>query len=65
MEKDQGPHQDDADHPPRVEQLTLHVDEDLYRAFQRCVWIRINETGQSQIDLMNEMVRDFLVKHQC
>ena len=39
--------------------------EDLHRAFQRCLWIRINETGQSQLDLMREAVRDFLVKHGC
>ena len=45
--------------------LQLQVREDLYRAFQRCVWIIINETGRDQIDIMNEMVNDFLVKHQC
>ncbi|HIJ79602.1 MAG: hypothetical protein OEY01_12625 [Desulfobulbaceae bacterium] len=45
--------------------LQLRVDEDLYRAFQRSVWIIINETGRTQIDIMNEMVRDFLIKHRC
>ena len=45
--------------------LQLRVDSDLYRAFQRCVWILVNETGRSQMDIMNEMVRDFLVKHEC
>lgn len=45
--------------------LTLEIDEDLYRAFHRCTWIIINETGRDQIDVMNEMVRDFLVKHGC
>lgn len=48
-----------------TELLQLRVDPDLYRAFQRCVWIIIHETGRSQIDIMNEMVRDFLVKHEC
>jgi hypothetical protein len=47
------------------EQLRLFVDADLYRAFQRCVWIIINETGRNQIDIMNEMIRDFLIKHKC
>lgn len=47
------------------ELLQLRVDPDLYRAFRRCVWIIIHETGRSQIDIMNEMVRDFLVKHEC
>jgi len=46
-------------------ELKLFVPDDLYRAFQRCVWIRINETGRSQQDIMQEVVRDFLVKHGC
>ena len=48
-----------------LKELKLLVPEDLHRAFQRCLWIRINETGQSQLDLMREAVRDFLVKHGC
>jgi len=46
-------------------ELKLFVEEDLYRAFQRCVWILINETGRDQHDIMREAVRDFLVKHGC
>ncbi|MCK5403933.1 MAG: hypothetical protein KAI75_01850 [Desulfobulbaceae bacterium] len=45
--------------------LQLQVREDVYRAFQRCTWIIIHETGRNQLDIMNEMVRDFLVKHGC
>ncbi|MGI6656392.1 MAG: hypothetical protein ACOX5Z_06145 [Desulfobulbus sp.] len=45
--------------------LKLLVPPDLYRAFQRCVWIQIHETDRTQLDLMEEMVRDFLVKHTC
>ena len=45
--------------------LKLRVDNDLCRAFQRSVWVIINETGRTQIDVMNEMVRDFLIKHKC
>ena len=48
-----------------TEPLTLQVDRDLFRAFQRCVWIIVNETGQSRVEIMNEMVRDFLIKHDC
>ena len=48
-----------------LKELKLLVPEDLHRAFQRCLWIRINETGQSQLDLMREAVCDFLVKHGC
>ncbi len=46
-------------------ELKLLVPEDLYRAFQRCLWMRINETGQGQLELMEEVVRNFLIKHGC
>ena len=49
----------------RLVELKLVVPEDLYRAFQRCVWIRIHETGATQLELMEEAVRDFLNKHGC
>ena len=48
-----------------TERLTLQVDNDLFRAFQRCVWIIVHETGRPRIEIMNEMVRDFLIKHKC
>jgi len=59
------PDQTAADTTGKTERLTLQVDRDLFRAFQRCVWIIVNETGKSQIEIMNEMVRDFLIKHDC
>ena len=46
-------------------ELKLLVADDLYRAFQRCVWVLINETGRDQRDIMREVVHDFLVKHGC
>jgi hypothetical protein len=45
--------------------LTIKVPDDLYRAYQRCTWILINETDRGQLEIMEEMVRDFLVKHGC
>jgi len=51
--------------PAGAEPLKLWVDADLSRAFRRCLWIIVHETGRTQVDIMNEMVRDFLVKHQC
>jgi hypothetical protein len=45
--------------------LKLQIPEDLYRAFQRCLWIRINETGQTQLQVMEEVVCSFLKKHGC
>jgi len=45
--------------------LTLKIPPDLYRAYQRCSWIIIHETGRDQLDIMQEMVEDFLIKHGC
>ncbi len=45
--------------------LTIQIPADLYRAYQRCTWLIINETGRSQLEIMDEMVRDFLIKHGC
>ncbi len=54
-----------ADTGGETERLTLQVDRDLFRAFQRCTWIIAHETGRSRLEIMNEMVRDFLIKHGC
>lgn len=48
-----------------LKEVKLLVPEDLCRAFQRCVWVQINETGRDQLDIMEEVVLDFLVKHSC
>jgi hypothetical protein len=45
--------------------LNLQVSPELFRAYQRCTWIIVNETGRDQHSIMAEMVRDFLVKHGC
>ncbi|MFZ5775955.1 MAG: hypothetical protein ACOY3Z_10780 [Thermodesulfobacteriota bacterium] len=45
--------------------LKLWVEPALARAFRRCSWIIVHETGRSQPEIMEEMVRDFLVKHGC
>jgi len=49
----------------RLVELKLVIPEELHRAFQRCLWVRINETGQNQLELMAEVIRDFLIKHGC
>jgi len=54
-----------AEPAPRLVELKLMVPEELHRAFQRCLWVRINETGQGQLELMAEAIRDFLIKHGC
>jgi hypothetical protein len=56
----------DAGNPPaELKEVKLFVPDDLYRAFQRCVWVLVNETGRSQSEIMREVVHDFLVKHGC
>ena len=46
-------------------ELKLKISPDLFRAFQRCSWIIIHETGRTQLEVMHELVEDFLVKHGC
>jgi len=55
----------DKPHNTESVELKIKVSTELYRAYQRCSWIIINETGREQLDIMEEMVIDFLVKHEC
>jgi hypothetical protein len=54
-----------GDDKEELTSLTIKVSDDLHRAYQRCTWIMINETGKKQLEIMDEMVRDFLAKHGC
>ena len=45
--------------------IKIFVPEDRYRAFQRCVWIQVHETGRTQLEVMEEVVDDFLDKYEC
>ena len=45
--------------------VMLKLRPDLYRAYQRCSWIIVHETGRDQLSIMEEMVEDFLIKHGC
>lgn len=62
-----GPEDNNSTYPAGdgLEALTIKIRPDLYRAYQRCSWIIIHETGRSQLDVMQEMVEDFLIKHGC
>ncbi len=51
--------------PSELQELKLKIPADLYRAYQRCSWIIVHETGRDQLAIMEEMVHDFLVKHEC
>ncbi len=48
-----------------LETVLLKLPPDLYRAYQRCSWIIVHETGRDQLSIMREMVEDFLIKHGC
>ncbi|MCL2340955.1 MAG: hypothetical protein FWC49_04525 [Proteobacteria bacterium] len=50
---------------PALAELKLRVPADLHRAFQRCLWIRVHETGATPLQVMDEVIRDFLKKHGC
>jgi len=60
---------EDESHEPtpggNLVSLHIRISPDLYRAYQRCSWIIIHETGRGQLDIMQEMVEDFLIKHGC
>lgn len=59
------PDQPKANADASLTEVRLFVSADLARAFQRCLWLRINETGRSRLELMHEALHDFLVKHGC
>jgi len=46
-------------------ELKIRIPQDLYVAYQRCSWVIVHETGRQPLTVMEEMVRDFLVKHGC
>ncbi len=50
---------------PSLVDLKIQIPQELYIAYQRCSWIIVNETGRKPLDVMQEMVRDFLMKHGC
>ena len=53
------------DSSARLVELKLLIPVDLYRAFQRCLWMQINDSGQTQLQLMEEVILDFLNKYGC
>jgi len=46
-------------------ELKIQIPSDLYVAYQRCTWTIVYETGIQPLAVMEEMVRDFLIKHGC
>ena len=46
-------------------ELKIQIPSELYIAYQRCSWIIVHETGRKPLEIMEEMVSDFLTKHGC
>ena len=55
----------DADSEQALVEIKIFVPADYYRAFQRCVWIQVHESGRTQLEVMRELVDDFLAKYEC
>ena len=48
-----------------VQVLTIHVRSDLYRAFRRCVWMTVYETGLPIVEVHNMLIEELLKKRGC
>lgn len=49
----------------KLSEIKILVPDNLAAAWQRCSWVLIQEKKQNRLESMEEMVRDFLVKHGC
>ncbi len=45
--------------------LKIQVRPDLYRAFRRCVWMTVHETGMPIIEIHNKMIEELLSQKGC
>ncbi len=50
---------------PEMEEMVLVLRPDLVRAFRRCVWMAVYETGRSPFEIQNEMVEELLRLRGC
>ncbi|PIE58992.1 MAG: hypothetical protein CSA33_00455 [Desulfobulbus propionicus] len=48
-----------------LNEIKLFVSAKLYSAFHRCIWLQVHETGKNQLEIMQELVEEYLKKHQC
>ena len=45
--------------------LQIQVRPDLYRAFRRCVWMAVHETGMPIVEIHNRMIEELLRQKEC
>jgi len=55
----------DAEEYSDIEELVIQVRPDLYRAFRRCVWMTIHETGMSPVEVHNMLIQELLKARGC
>ncbi len=48
-----------------TEELKLRIRADLYRAFRRCVWMTVYETGMTLDEVHNLFIEELLKSRQC
>ncbi len=48
-----------------TEVLVIHVRPDLYRAFRRCVWMTVHETGMTPLEVHNMLIEELLKSRRC
>ena len=46
-------------------EIRLVVPEEFCRAFHRCVWMQVHESGRTQLAIMKEMVHEYLISRGC
>ena len=47
------------------EVLTVSIRSDLYRAFRRCAWMLIHETGKTPNEAYDALFESLLKEHEC
>ena len=65
MDKREKTHNDPVKGEEELALLKIHVRPDLYRAFRRCVWMTVHETGMSIVDVHNKMIEELLKNNGC
>ncbi len=61
-----GPKKDFCDlYAEEKEEVTIILRSDLARAFRRCIWIGVNETGLSPYEVQNMLIEELLRLNGC
>ncbi len=48
-----------------LEEMVLILRPDLVRAFRRCVWMEVHETGRSPFEVQNRLIEELLRLKGC